>query len=260
MKTAILGALALWTCSSFAMAQPILNQTEAQAIIEKCRAAYAALQSYRGRVKTNSVSIFDGKQGNYGGSAKIVFAKPNLLRIDGKLANGGDFSILSNAEGSWYRWPVENDGKWKKVENLGVAVSSMTGVAARAPTTISMLLVPSLGRQTFRSAEDAKVEGEETIDGQACFKITARSQRKTTSWWIDKKTFLLRRIFSSYDEEQSAAMLAQVEKASEEYFKKKGQPTPPKIEKRFVSKIEDLEAEALNGPIDEKLFATPTAK
>lgn len=258
MKTAIFGALALWMCSALAMAQPVLNQTEAQAIIEKSRAAYAALQSYRGTTKTSNLSLADGEQFVYAGSAQIVWAKPNLMRIDGKLAmDGGDFSILSNAQGSWYRWPLENGGKWKKVESLGMAISAMTGVAASAPTTIPALLTRN---GSFRFAENPELGGEEKIDGQDCYKITARARQKTVSWWIDKKTFLLRRVFGSYDEAQSAAMLAQINEYAQEDLKKAGQPAPPKIEMRFVSETEDFQIEAINGPIDEKLFATPTQK
>ncbi len=139
-----------------------------------------------------------------------------------------------------------------------MAIAAMTGVAAGAPTTIPFLLTQSQDVEIFRFAESAKVEGEEKVDGQLCFKITAHPKEETTSWWIDKETFLLRRIFSSYDEKQSAAKLAESEKAAAEYFKKAGQAAPPKIEIRLVSDVENFQIEAINSPIDEKLFATPT--
>lgn len=260
LKTTFFGAMALLLSCALASAQPVPAKTEAQVLVEKCRAAYANLKTYRGSVKTNDVSVVDGEKSDLGGTAQVVFERPNLLRIDGKLAGGGDYSILGNADGAWYRWPIENEGKWQKADELSLAVASMTGVAGGAPTHISSLLLPALGVDPFRFGENAKIEGEEKIDGRLCIKITAHPKDETISWWIDKQTLLLRRVFASYDEKQSAAMSARADKDITEHFKDKNEPAPPNIEMRFVSDTEDLQVEELNGAVDERLFVSPIEK
>lgn len=267
MKIPFFGALALALSCTLASAQPAdappppLPKGEAEILADKCLAAYSEIKTYRGTTKTNNVSIMNGAENNYGGSATFLFAKPDSLRIDGKLAMGGDFSILGLREGSWYRWPLDNAGKWKKTENLSMAVSSMTGVAAFAPTTISYLLTRPAGTPsaTFRSIDQAQIEGEEKIEGETCYKITARPAEKTVSWWIDKKTLLLRRIVTSFDENQSAAMTAKIQKQTEALDPKMGLEMP-KLQMRFVSNTEDFLVDAINEPIDEELFAMPTEK
>ncbi len=263
MKIALFGALALGLSCSLAAAQPARApvKSEAQLLFEKCGAAYSELKSYRGTTKTTSLSLTDGSPSISSGFAKISFTKPDLLRVDGKLTGtmGGDYSILGNADGSWLRWPRANKGDWAKVPALRDAVASMTGVGGGAPTTIPFLLTQTRNARVFGSAEEAKVEPEEPINGEICYKITARTGRETISWWINKKTLLLRRIVGYTSEEQSAAQMVEIEKMAAEAAKKAG-VVAPKLNLRFVSRTEDFEIEAINEPVDEKLFETPTPK
>ncbi|HEX8464694.1 MAG TPA: hypothetical protein VF627_08770 [Abditibacterium sp.] len=260
MKTTLFGALALVLTCSLTSAQPAPGKTEAQLLFDKCRAAYAGLKSYRGTTRTSNLSLIDGAPSIYAGSAKISFQRPGLLRVDGKLAGGGDFSILGNAKGSWYRWPIGNGGQWTKIEQLDMAIGSMTGVAASAPTTIPSLLTQPGDSGVFAFSQLAKIDDEEPIDGQMCHKITAKHAMETTSWWIDKKTLLLRRIVGYTSEAQSAAKMAEVEKAMKDLPQIAGEEAVPKIDMRFVSRVEEFEIEAINEAVDEKLFAPPELK
>jgi hypothetical protein len=142
-----------------------------------------------------------------------------------------------------------------------MAVSSMTGVAASAPTTISYLLTRPAGTpsHTFRFINGAKIEGEEEIEGKAYYKLTARPTEHSVSWWIDKKTLLLRRIVTSFDENQSAAMMEKTQKQMTAASQKMGMEMP-KMEMRFVSNTEEFLVEAIDEPIDERLFEIATAK
>ncbi len=264
MKPCLFGIVVL--SGALAWALPAQGQpappakTESQLLFDKCQTAYGELKSYRGVTKAMSLSLVNGSPNIYEGSARISFQKPGLLRIDGKLAGGGDFSILGNADGSWYRWPLNKNGDWKKVEELDLAIASMTGVAATAPTTIPSLLIQSRNAPYFGFSEEAKMDGEEKVAGQMCHKLTARSKGETTSWWIDKGSLLLRRIVSYTSEEQSAAQIAEVEKAMKKFPRPEGLDALPKSDMRFVSRIQDFEIEAINEPVDEKLFETPPMK
>lgn len=253
--------MALVLSCGLVSAQPLAPiKTEAQLLFDKCRLAYSELKSYRGTTRAMSLSLVGGSPSIYSGLATINFEKPGLLRVDGMLAGGGNFSILGNADGSWYRWPIENKGDWKKIEMVDFAIAAMTGVAATAPTTIPSLLTRPQESRVFRFSEQAKIESEEQIDGEMCYKITARPARETVSWWINKKTLLLRRIVSYTSEEQSAARYAEVEKRIEAADKAAGREPGPKSDMRFVSRVEDFEIEAINEPVNEKLFETPTPK
>lgn len=260
MKTTFFGAAALLLSCHLASAQPPAGKSEAQLMFDKCRTAYGALKSYRGVTRTMDLSLSNGALHIYGGSATITFQQPGLLRVDGKLARGDDFSLLGNAQGSWRRWPLDNQGNWEKIWNLGSEISSFSGVTAGAATKIPLLLIQAPSDRIFRYAEDAKLDGEEKVGGEMCYKITARPNQETISWWINQKTLLLRRIVAYTSEEQSAARLAEIDKRTEAADKKAGREPGPKSEMRLVSRVEDFEIEAIDEPVDEELFVTPAPK
>jgi hypothetical protein len=231
-----------------------------QELLGKSRAAYAALTSYQGTTRTDNKTLIDGQpMPGQSGTAKIAWEKPDLLSVTGTDASQYPYSILGNKQGAWYKWPLDNKGEWQE-RSLELGIASMTGVARMAPTTIPMLL---LGKPdiAFRHSENIALEKEDVLDGHPCFKLTAVGRESTRSWWIDKSSFLLRRIEESYSELQSQKKLAQLEASMKKFAAQNPQfdAADMHIDMTFVSDTQEFDIQGINQPIDAQVFAFPQA-
>jgi hypothetical protein len=168
--------------------------------LEKSKAAYAALSTYVGTTSVRSQSIMDGRKLDQTATANIQFRRPNLLHIEGLLASDGTYKIAYDgqetaSEATYYgqKSPAQYTGSPER------AVDAMTGVAAQAPTLIPSALM-GLARNPFKDTTNAKLEGQEDIAGASCYKVSIAVPHDKKTFWVDAKSFLLRRYSRERDQ------------------------------------------------------------
>ena len=163
-------------------------------ILARMRDAYANCTSYRdeGRV----VSAYDDI------SFATVFERPFKFRFEyTKAAPSHRYAIWRTASGnaqSWWTLRPELQS-----QTMNIAVAAATGVSAASSHNIPRLLMPD-EVEGFSLATDNWVDVsapvEETVNGRMCYKLSGRYPLKPTmqvTVWIDKETFLVRKIFSN---------------------------------------------------------------
>jgi len=200
-------------------------------VAERCRAAYTALQSYQvtSAVTVHSVEGPSGKVEDEHASAVIQYARPGKIHVEGLDTQAKPFAYVSDGSAT-----VETDspkqGPWKKVpgdqnpSGVEMAIAGVTGTAMNAATTVPALLmstdlsvayggwgVPQPLDKNFLSfaGDPANSIGKTisfevkdgTIDGSSYYVLIPHGSIifNKEAFWIDKKTFLLRRIVTDSD-------------------------------------------------------------
>ncbi len=177
-------------------------------IAERCRAAYADLKTYQvtATVTTHYVTVADGQTSASHTSATIQFVRPGKIHAEGTDMDGYAYAYVSDGTETAETNRSIN-GAWRRDKNPEMAVASVTGIAAGAATTIpALLLNANMGTPLVLSLSGDLVDPEvreDAIGGHLCYILTAHSvsitQSTTQSLWIDKKTFLVRRYISDFD-------------------------------------------------------------
>lgn len=200
-------------------------------VAKRCRAAYAALRTYQvtSTVTVQSVEGISGKIEDEHASAVIQFIRPGKIHAEGLNTGAKPFAYVSDGFAT-----VETDtpkqGPWKKATGLNnangaeMAIARVTGIATNAATTVPALLLDTepgstyggwgipmeLGKgftsaggdptNPFTKLVHLEIK-EDTLQGHPCYALAARSQMLSgsESLWIDKQTFLLRRLVSDTD-------------------------------------------------------------
>ena len=164
-------------------------------IAAHCQDAYRTLQTYTGNadVSSQAMTIADGKISKYHTSATIRFARPVKIHVDGTTMSGYPFAYVSDGAVTEER---NNLGSWKKVTNAEAAIAAATGIAQSAGTTIPALLLGTNWGNPFTPEYDMQVR-EDNVAGHSCYVVTSSlasaTQPQRATFWIDEKTFLLRR-------------------------------------------------------------------
>ena len=193
----------------------VLQQTTGEAltptqIIAHSRKAYGALQSYQGTTSVSGQSVTaEGKTATYHTSAKILFARPGKIRAEGKDSGGNPFAYVS--DGVTTAEQIASKGVWKKVENAEMAIAGATGIAQNAATTVPALLLGTNWGDPFVPEYGLEVR-EDDVDGHPCYVVTNSLGTATDSlmgyFWIDEKTFLLRRYVQDSDSQAQTLEIA----------------------------------------------------
>lgn len=239
-------------------------------IIKKSEAAYAAVKTYVGTTTVRTKAEIGETKLDQVSLAKVTFARPGKVRIEGKTASGGvlgqgghPFAIISDGTKTWKSWAIQNNGAFAEVRN--VAGAGMGGVAQGAAEAMAAALMKSDGAWTGGSdpfiaprLAGARLEGHEKIDGADCYKLASKhAALGDVTMWIDSKTFLLVQMMRELNEEQ----LAKQAKVAEAARKSRGKELPANrpATKSMVS-VFSFKNDKVDGPVDETLFADPTKK
>lgn len=200
-------------------------------VAERCRAAYTALKTYQitSAVTVHSVESPSGKVEDGHASAVIQYARPGKIHVEGLDTDAKPFAYISDGLTT-----VETDspksGPWKKVlddhnpNGIEMAIKLVTGSAMNAGTTVPALLLstdPSaayggwgtppplnkdflslVGDPTSAIGKPSSLVVKEGKIGNASYFILIPNRSivfDKEAYWIDKKTFLLRRIVTDSD-------------------------------------------------------------
>lgn len=200
-------------------------------VAKRCRAAYAALQTYQvtSAVTVRTVESPSGKAEDEHASAVIQFARPGKIHVEGLDTQAKPFAFISDGSAT-VQTDSPKQGPWKKVpgyqnpNGIEMAIAGVTGSAMNAATTVPALLLdtdpgstyggwgvpPALGKgfvasggnpsNPFTKMLQLEVK-EDTFQSHPCYVLTPHSSALAglATLWIDKKTFLLRRTVTDYD-------------------------------------------------------------
>ena len=186
------------TLVSAAICLFILHPTQAAAltppqIVQRCQRAYSALRSYQGNTTVTTLGN-DGKR-TYHTSAHILFARPNKIRAAGADMMGGQFAYVSNGAATYQNI----GGHWSRSQNAEMAIAGATGIGQNAATTVPALLLHTRWGAPFsRALKFAPTVGREAIGGTPCYRVTATSPMGTETFWIDSRTFLMKRFVNTF--------------------------------------------------------------
>lgn len=204
-----------------------------QEVVARCNKAYDALQSYQGFTEVHTTETANGKTTQYDTLANIWFVRPGKIQAHGIGMSGKPFTYVSNGMATYSKYIGDT---WAKVESPEMAIASVTGVAMNAATTIPAALLHTNWGNPFPLNRDlSPIMSQEEVDGHACFHLTAARASGTWNYWIDQKTFLLRRIVTD-DRGKGTVNDAHMQD-----------------DRRFTH-------EKLDAPIDDRIFALPVGQ
>jgi outer membrane lipoprotein-sorting protein len=163
----------------------------ARQILDKMATTYAACQSYRDSgVVTN---FFDPEHIDIK-PFHTAFARPDQFRFEYN-DDAPEKAYIVWARGDevrtwWYITPgVKSPG------SLGNGLAGATGVSSGSAHTIPVLLLPDrIGGRSMTSLTELVRLPDDTIDDTPCFKLQGKFADEPTTLWLEKETFLIRRI------------------------------------------------------------------
>lgn len=188
-------ALLLIALCITSQAVPLQSPLTTREILSRMRDVYANCTSYRDEGKV--ISRFEEI------SFATVFERPSSFRFEYKRSGGrSDHYII------WRTSPGDARSWWTirpetREATMSLAIAGATGVSAASSHNIPRLLMPD-EVSGFSFALDNWVDPsapeEETVSGRLCYKLSGHyplSPATSLILWVDKETFLVRKVFSN---------------------------------------------------------------
>lgn len=160
-------------------------------VLERCKRAYEALQSYEGVTRLTAHANVGGRRQDYNLSARIRYAAPGRLRVEGSLMDAGTYQYLSDGRRAWSLVSYSRNG-WEAARSTDSAIARFATLTLSAGTSVPALLVRSrFGNPLAESARADRKVVPTSIKGRAVYRVHLRAGTADQDLWIDQKTFLL---------------------------------------------------------------------
>jgi outer membrane lipoprotein-sorting protein len=163
----------------------------AQQILDKMASTYATCKSYR---DSGAVTNFFSPQHIDVRPFRTAFVRPNEFRFEYDDPDPEKPYIVW-AKGDevrtwWYVKPgVQNPS------SLELGIAGATGVSGGSAHTIPNLLLPDqIGGRSIASLTDLTRLPDDAVDDTPCFKLQGKFADQPTTLWLEKETYLIRRI------------------------------------------------------------------
>ncbi|HEY0073657.1 MAG TPA: hypothetical protein VGB77_06105 [Abditibacteriaceae bacterium] len=178
------------------------NQLEpAKQIVDRMAAMYAACQSYMDEGEVNTIFIQNKGRRIVTKPFCTAFVRPSNFRFE--------FRDRHSEEEEWQRYMVWTDGisvkTWWTVRpgveikpSLSRAIAGATGVSSGSAHNIPKLLMPDeITGSALSSVVEWKLLREEDVGSITAYVIEGRRHGdRLTTFWVDKRTLLILKIFS----------------------------------------------------------------
>jgi len=177
--------------------EPRQDALTAQQVLERMAKAYANCKSYRDSGVVKTVFIEANGQRTVEKPFTTAFVRPDRFRFEYKERS---------PDGRESRYLVWRQGKdvqtwWdvtpgiKKADSLGLALAGATGVSGSSAHTVPSLLLPQEvgGRRLTDMTEVKRIEDAKLGEAD-CFRLQGMYASNPMTLWIDKKTYLVRRV------------------------------------------------------------------
>jgi hypothetical protein len=226
-----IAALVVWSVviliGTFCFAQ----ENEPSAIFKKVTDKYQSMETYSAVGTIISEVDHSGSKMNIETSFSIKMKKPHLYLISWDQQN----SMMPGGTQSGAVW---NDGSqpylymgimkaYSKMSSDEMALGAATGISGGAAFTIPSLFLSVFTKRPapFARLIDPKLTGSEQVEGDACYVITGSSSiSKTETFWISKKTYMIRKYSRSFEPPEGGAKVPKItDQQLEEAVKAMGQ-------------------------------------
>jgi outer membrane lipoprotein-sorting protein len=178
--------------------EPKPDGLKAQGILDRMANVYAGCKSYRdtGVVKT----VFFEANGNRTVEKpfKTAFVRPDRFRFEYTEKRGGRverYIVWRKGQQVQTWWDVKPGVE--KPMSLDLALAGATGVSSSSAHRIPALLLPKevSGKRLTDMTGAKRIEAPK-LEKADCFRVEGKFADNPMTLWIDKKTFLVRRIDS----------------------------------------------------------------
>jgi hypothetical protein len=188
-----------------------------ETIVEKVKAAYAALQSY----SDTGTAVIQSDGSSTTTNFKIRLQRPGLYRVDWQGSPLGGGVVWSDGTGDFLRFLGQTKEKQEsRSMALAGAMGISEGVAANIPDTF---FADASGVDVFRGEQQR--QKNQTVGGIDCHVILGVLQDNgdtdSTTLWIGKKDYLIHRLdelMVAWPKEQpieDSSMIAELKKRNE---------------------------------------------
>ena len=143
----------------------------------------------------------DGETIEFGATRELVLQRPDRLRVDLALREGGKRRLLYDGKQIVLQDLGDNVYATEKhtgpVDEMAEFVSDRLGI----PVALSEFLSPDLPHLLSEHVESARYVGVETVDGVRCDHVALRNERVGMQLWVGQDDSLPRRITITYEHE-----------------------------------------------------------
>jgi hypothetical protein len=144
----------------------------------------------------------DGQTLEFGATREVVLQRPDHLRVDIDLREGGRRRLLYDGKQIVFEDLEHNvyasDPRTGPVDEMVEFVSDRFGI----PVALSEFLSPDLSKLLGENLESASHIGESTIDGVRCDHVALRNGVGGMQLWVARDDSLPRRITITYEHEE----------------------------------------------------------
>jgi outer membrane lipoprotein-sorting protein len=209
--------IALLAQSRAAADEPKPDDPSPKQILDRMVKAYAGCKTYRdsGVVKT----VFVQNTGNRTVEKPFstAFVRPDRFRFEYKETGNqkSRYIIWSNGKDVQTSWDIKPG--IQKPASLDLALAGGTGVSSSSAHTIPALLMPDkVSGRSLTSITDLKRAEDGKLEKVECFRIDGTYADAPITLWIEKKSYLVRRIdeqrkFDNFRTEQTTTYEPSIE-------------------------------------------------
>jgi hypothetical protein len=144
----------------------------------------------------------DGQTLEFGATREVVLQRPDHLRVDIALREGGKRRLLYDGKQIVLEDLEQNvyatDPRTGPVDDMVAFVSDRLGI----PVALSEFLSPDLPKLLGEHLASASYVGESTIDGVRCDHVALRNDVVGMQLWVGQDDSLPRRITITYEHEE----------------------------------------------------------
>jgi outer membrane lipoprotein-sorting protein len=190
---AVLGGVLVLTASVAAEPKPDLT---GQQILERTAEVYASCTSYSdsGMVKTLFITPRGDRMDVQPFST--AFVRPDRFRYEFRdtFMQSPERRHIVWSQGQEVQTWTSLESKAKEAESLGLALAGAAGVSGGSAHMIPSLILPELGGRRLTDLTDLRRVEDAIIGKVEYFRIQGKYGDSPTTVWIDKTSFLVRKI------------------------------------------------------------------
>jgi hypothetical protein len=180
-----------------------VRDPEAMAVVDQMAKTIAAAQALRvdGEIAWDVVQP-DGQTLEFGATRKLVLQRPDRLRVDLVLREGGERQLFYDGKQIVLHDPTQ--GTYASLARSGsvMEVAAFVGGRLGIPVALAELLDPDLAAKLAARIDSARSVATETVDGVECDHVAVRNENTGMQLWVGKKDSLPRRITITYEREK----------------------------------------------------------
>jgi outer membrane lipoprotein-sorting protein len=180
--------------------EPAPEQLTAEQILQRVASTYAKCRSYQDSGLVETIFIETDREWTEKISFKTAFVRPDRFRFEyaeSKCEEQNKYIIWQDGDEVLTWWDISPG--IKEPPSLGMAIAGATGVSYGSANTIPALFLPKeICGYAVVDLAGAKRIDDATCEKDECFRIEGDWFGSPTTIWIDKATYLIRRIDSSH--------------------------------------------------------------